>query len=125
MKPNTQYVKVLCNDDEKSSESLVETQDLKTKLEDSLNNQIKAIETNENSQKEPLNEGPSLQSKNAAKATGITKRNPKSLIRMLLVSLMVSQLMYLLLITIVVPYGRIKYGKELNAIHYGVIGSMQ
>jgi MFS family permease len=33
--------------------------------------------------------------------------------------------MYLLLITIVVPYGRAKYGNDLNAIHYGVIGSMQ
>ena len=49
---------------------------------------------------------------------------------MLLVSLMVSQLMYLLLITIVVPYGRKKYdgrngNYELNAIHFGVIGSMQ
>lgn len=35
--------------------------------------------------------------------------------------------MYLLLITIVVPYGREKYKKEfeLTAIHYGVIGSMQ
>ncbi len=33
--------------------------------------------------------------------------------------------MYLLLITIVVPYGRAKYKNELTAIHYGVIGSMQ
>lgn len=33
--------------------------------------------------------------------------------------------MYLLLITIVVPYGRKKYLNDLNAIHYGVIGSMQ
>ena len=34
MKPKDQYVKVFCNDDEKSSESLVETQDLKTKLDE-------------------------------------------------------------------------------------------
>jgi MFS family permease len=46
---------------------------------------------------------------------------------MLLVSLLMSQLVYLLLITLVVPYGRTKYiGEyELGAIYYGIIGSMQ
>ena len=53
-----------------------------------------------------------------------SKSSSKSVLFMLLISLTISQLMYLLLITIVVPYGRTNY-PSLGAVHYGVIGSMQ
>jgi MFS family permease len=43
---------------------------------------------------------------------------------MLLISVTVGVLMFLVLITIVFPFGRYKFGKDLNEIHYSAVASM-
>ena len=32
--------------------------------------------------------------------------------------------MYYVLLTIVIPFGRYKFGKDLNEVHYSAVGSM-
>lgn len=69
--------------------------------------------------------GTKINIKDYRNSPSIQQRNLfNSLISMLLLSITLSQLMFLLIITIVIPFGRYKFKNNLNEIHYSVIGSM-